>query len=92
MASDGMKLELEIDTSKAEKLLAAVVEAARAQFAICRAGDVVFIEYDRAMTVEVHDRLQTALFKSLEGTDVRVVVLSKGMRVGRIQLVDPEKQ
>lgn len=90
--TDGIKLNLEIDTVKARELLDAVTAAARAQFAICRAGDVVMVEYDQPMTVETHERMSTALAKALEGTGVRCVVLSRGMRVARINLVDPEKQ
>lgn len=76
-------LEQKIDTKDAQRVLEQVTEAARAQFAICRAGDVVMIEYDRVMTVETHAQISAALAKSLDGTAVRCLVLSKGMRVAR---------
>jgi hypothetical protein len=83
-------VKLTVDVEDAKKFLNEVADAARAQFAICRSGDVVMVECDQSITAEVHEHLRNAFAGALEGTGVRVVILPKGFRVARINLEHPE--
>lgn len=79
-------MKVSIDVTDAKQFLEEVANAARAQFAICRSGDVVMVECERHITADGYEHVHNAMTKSLEGTGVRVVILPKGTRVARINL------
>lgn len=80
------ELKLSIDMTEAREFLDAVAKTASSQFAICRPGDVIFLECDVGFSLEAHEKLATQFAMVLDGTGVRAVMLPKGLRVARIDL------
>lgn len=53
-------------------------------FAFARAGDVVFLECSQDLSSETLARLTEQLKAAVDGSGVRVVILSRGIKVARV--------
>jgi hypothetical protein len=84
--------ELKIDATEAQAFLKEVANAARAQFAMARAGDTVFVEMDRPVTADAWEAIARYLAAAVEGTGVRCVLLHHGLKVARINLENPPEK